>query len=98
MSIIPGLPEHHGERQPAPAVIEQPGRLQREHDVQQARLLADRNSGALLLEKLRYKGYVKRGTLGTWMQTVGNSVRTNTGAWALIAWIVIALYYMSRVR
>jgi hypothetical protein len=46
------------------------------------------------LERLRYKGYQKAGTLASFMQHLGDWGRAYVGVIALMAWI----YFMWRLR
>ena len=47
-----------------------------------------------LLERLRYKQYVRNGTLGTWMQRSGDFLRSPRGV-RLLLWMVY-LYALRR--
>lgn len=71
MSVIPGQVES---QEPQGQIEFRPGAWET-HDQQRSNLLAERYRGTLLLEHLRYKGYVRRGTLGRFMQGVGDLFR-----------------------
>lgn len=48
----------------------------------------DRVTQALLLERLRHKGYERRGTLACWFQTIGDGIRSGHGPWF---WLFVTL-------
>lgn len=82
--IVPGLgdvdeqaPQHR------PFVVDVQEQLRRDRAKH-----PDLQAQAALKEKLRYHGYVRAGTLGSLLQSIGNGVRSGEGPWF---WIAVAM-------
>lgn len=80
--LVPGLPEPVEEQPRASrhfALYRAPKSTQRDRDA------FDHEKGRLLLERLRYKMYVRHGTLGGFMLHIGGQVRSGSGPWYWLA-------------
>lgn len=53
-----------------------------------------RQKQAYLLERLRYKGYQRRGTLASHMQRLGNFGRRQAWWWVLVPYLIFALRFL----
>lgn len=62
---------HQGESQGRPHVIREDARQRRDDE--------DRDRARVTLERLRYRWWVRRGTLGSFMQSLGNYGRKHLG-------------------